>query len=198
MSEYRIQDGTGKGYLAKVNSYNELTVRAVSELASLESARRGLGTNIVTGVLNLTTANESACIYLKNTSSKYDFILDTLAVGIGKQNGTITNPVWVRAYADPTGGTIITDETPVAINNNRNFGNPVIFSGDVFQGGEGKTFTGGEQTINLFQNQNGRLAAPLAQIIPQNKSIVVTVTPNCSSGCDIYVAFVSYYEETVV
>ena len=195
MSEFKIQDGTGQGYLTQVNNYNELAVRAVSETSALESARRKLGTNIVTGILNLTSGAESACLYVKNTSPQYDYIIDTVAVGVGKVNGTVTNPVFIRMYANPTGGTIISDATNVAINNNRNFGAVGIFQGDAFQGGEGKTQTGGELSALLFQGANGRVAAPLNLVVPQNKSIVVTVQPNGTDGCDVYVAFVSYYEE---
>lgn len=190
-----LKDGTGTGSSVKVNSLNELNTRSVSENASLSAARRGLGTNLVSGIISLTTDGESAVMYVKNTSTKYDLIIDTLAVGIGKVNGTVDNPAVIRGYQNPTGGTIISDATSIDINNNRKTGSPSPFSGLAYKGGEGKTQTGGDLSVILFQNANGRAAAPLNIIVPEGQSFVVTVEPNGTSGCDIYCAFVSYYQE---
>lgn len=195
MSETKIKDGTGTGNLVKVNSLNELEVRSVTENVSLDAARRGLGTNLVTGIISLTADTESAVCYVKNTSTAYELVIDVLAVGVGKVNGTVTNPVFVRGYHSPTGGTIISDAVAGDVNNNRKIGSPAPFSGLFYKGGEGKTQTGGDLSVLLFQNANGRLAAPLNIIVPTNQSFAVTVTPNGTSGCDIYCALVSYYQE---
>ena len=66
-----IEDGTGNGYKAKVDSQNRLRTLAISEGFNVDAASNGENFNINTGVMNLTSANESAVAYFKNKSNRW-------------------------------------------------------------------------------------------------------------------------------
>lgn len=193
MSDFKIKDGTGSGYLAKVSADNKLEVDSVVTSSFTNASIIGIGTNIVTSVISLTTANESGVFYAKNTSASYDLVCESFAVGVGKANGTVSNPSLIRIYANPTGGTLISNATAISINNNRNFAKVGAFSGLLYEGTEGATVTGASQVATLFQNHSGRLLASLNFVVPENNSVALTVQPNCDSGTDVYVALISYY-----
>jgi hypothetical protein len=61
-----IQDGTGKGYTAKVDSENRLEVTSVSTQAEESASSKGFSYNINTGIITLTNATKTPVLYIKN------------------------------------------------------------------------------------------------------------------------------------
>ena len=66
MSDF-IKDGTGSGYRAEVDSKNRLRTMAVVESGGTTAALVGDLYNINTETINLTSANASSLLYIKNT-----------------------------------------------------------------------------------------------------------------------------------
>ena len=74
-----IEDGTGTGKQAKVNSVNRLVTQATSTSSALQATIDGNAWNINTGDVTLTSNAVAACMYFKNTSETLDFVLPAFA-----------------------------------------------------------------------------------------------------------------------
>ena len=98
---------------------------------------------------------------------------------------------------NPTGGDLISDQTPLSINTNRrpNSGGTLLI--DAYRGKSGGTLTGGT-SFGLFQlSQGSRSAFPLEVILPQGQSLGVTLTANISSGsANLYAGFSLYKKDS--
>jgi len=68
MSDY-IQDGTGTGARAEVDSKNRLHTFATSQTGATEAALNGDLYNINTETIELTSASASSLLYMKNTDT---------------------------------------------------------------------------------------------------------------------------------
>jgi hypothetical protein len=188
-----IQDGTGSGLLAKVDSDNRLRTRSVTRNIQAQRSFEGYGYNLNTGNIALTSGSESAIMYLKYTGNE-NFHISALAVGVGSMGGTVSDPTLIKLIKNPTSGTLISDKTAVDDNENRNFGSPNTLSADVYKGGEAKTVSGGQEVARFFQNGNGRLFATIDFIIPPQNSVAVTFTPNATTAGNIYAALIGFEE----
>ena len=172
----QIEDGTGSGYTVEVSSDNRLlaTVRTTELIEHITNEGRSF--NIITGPITLTSANESALLYIKNTNQNYSLELYTLSITFGKStvtNGTST----VRLYKNPTGGTLIsggTTNTPI----NRNFNDNTPAISTVLQGVEGSTITGGTLfDVHLQADYSNRLINYRAPFMPNGSSLAISVQP---------------------
>lgn len=188
-----IRDGRGRGFLAGVNSENELNVRASSVEQRLVSSTHGKYFEATTGKITLTDANDTAMIFLQNTDATgcsividrifYDFFTSTGGTGI---DGTLTY------YINPTANTSAAAISPT----NTNFGSTTAAEG-VFYGGTTAidAFTDGavwwtayitdKQSIEL---EEGRI------VIPNGSSFGIKIAPptgNTSMALSVNVAF--YY-----
>lgn len=193
MSEVKVKDGSGSGYIAKVDAYNRIRAKTDSSSISVFAAEEGFAWNINTGILALTDDSAHGILYVKNTGAK-DFVIQAIAVGIGKPGGTVNDPALVTLTRNPTGGTVISDKTAVSQNQNRNFGSSNTFDGLAYKGGQGKTLTGGDDTALFYQPASGRLFAVIDFILPQGQSMGLTIATNATSGANIYAAVVGYLE----
>lgn len=189
----QIEDGTGKGYRVRVDQDNRIRARAVSITEQADHANEGKAYNFNTGELTLTSANESAVMYIKNTGDT-SFIITRLIVGLGPSTGGASTSIpIIKIIRNPTTGTIISDATDVDINSNRDFSSTNIFSGSVFKGGEGKTITNGTDHILSYQTDNGRLALDISEVLPKGTSLGVSITPQASNtSMTCYAAAVGY------
>ena len=102
-----IKDGTGNGYLAKVNKDNQLITRATALNQHTKSAVDGNYYEAHSGVITLGDAVETGIIYIKN-GEDWDIIIDKVFVDVwastaGTGGGTL------KYYKNPTitGGTDI-------------------------------------------------------------------------------------------
>lgn len=141
MSFSQIKDGTGQGYAMAVDSNNRAQVQAISEGFNVDAAINGENYNINTGLINLTSANESAVFYMKNDEEK-DFIIEEILVIVGESTGGSGN-YEIDILRNPTGGSIITNANDVNTVANRNFGSNRALVADTYKGSEGYTITGG-------------------------------------------------------
>ena len=191
MSSIIIKDGSGRGYTAKVDSSNRLHTQTVSIDEQSWQSEEGHGYNISTGIINLTSASESAVLWFKYTGVTY-FNVSALAVGIGKL-GVSTDPVLIKVSRNPSTGTLIDNAVTSGIfNENRNFGATSSVPATIYKGAEGYTLNG--DTVGIFyQTQSGRLFAPVNLILEPQTSIGITITPNDDgTGGNVYAALIGY------
>ena len=119
-----IRDGKGKGYLAAVNADNQLITRSTAVEQRLHSSIDGHYFEATTGQIDVTTANETPMIYIKNQSTDSDEVIvidrvfiDTWDSTGGSGGGTI------MYYRNPTisGGTDI-----IPVDSNYGSGNVMV------------------------------------------------------------------------
>ena len=105
-----IKDGKGRGYLAGVNSDNQLLTRATAIEQRLVSAIDGNYFEATTGVVTLTDAAELDILYIKYTGTKALIIdrvfYDTWASTAGVANTGILK--YYHTITSVTGGTAAT------------------------------------------------------------------------------------------
>jgi len=188
-----INDGTGTGNKLKIDSSNRAYTFSVTENVSNNATKLGNSFNVNTGVITLTSANESAIMYFKNNED-VSVHIDAIAVGLGPSTGgtsaTIPNITVVR---NPTAGTIVSGATAVDFNSNRNFGSSRTLTVDAYKGAEGNTMTGGNDHILFFQSSGGRLFATIDEELQKGDSIGIKITPQASNtSMDVYAALVLY------
>ena len=187
-----IEDGTGSGRKAKVTTENKLRVSSTTLSEDKLAAVEGRAFNINTEIIALTGTGESAVLYVKNNESE-DISIQGFFVGVGTLSGTSSDSILVRAYINPTGGTLISNAVDVTVTN-RNLGSTKTFSLDVYKGVDGDTITGQDATPILYQFQGGssRVFGNVNLVLPRGASIAVTIDLNTTGGANIYTGFTGF------
>lgn len=188
----KLEDGTGSGFLLRINAENRANVSAITEAESDHEAENGNKFNLNTSDITLTTANESAVFYYKNTGD-HDFVATLLAFLLGNSTGGTGDWV-VDVIRNPSAGTVVSDETIVPINSNFNFGSNKTLSGISYKGDEGKTLTDGSVHTSSRLSGGGRVGLSLGALhIPKGSSIGIKITPQASNtSVKVQVAMVGY------
>jgi hypothetical protein len=187
----QIQDGTGKGYTAKVNSDNQLEVTSVSTQAEESASGKGFSYNINTGIITLTNATKTPVLYIKNNEG-YDLVIGTLIYQTGASTGGSGN-ILVDVFRNPTLGTIVSNASAVEMNINRNFGSSRALAVNAYKGATGNTMTDGTKAFeSILATATQRIAVSTgAIIIPKGSSIGINITPptgNTSMAVEFAVA----------
>lgn len=183
-----IKDGSA-GYTAKVNAANQLSVLSVQSSVAQDSAVDGEAWNLNTGLQVIT--GDATLMYIKNTTPK-DFVIDAIALGL-ETGLTFDNKPYLTFWKGVTGGDLVTDATPVAMNENRNFGFTDTFGGDAFTGKVGGTVSGGTE-VALHQIGEGRTYASLGFVIPQQASFAMTLTSYATAGsANMYSVIIGHF-----
>lgn len=196
---FNIEDGTGQGYLAEVDSLNRLRTFSITEPDVDAASEEGNSYNFNTGIINLTSANKSAVFYIKNNGDD-SLVIPTLFYLIGNSTGG-SGDVIVTVLRNPTAGTIISNATAMEMNGvNRNFGSSKSLTVDSYKGQEGTTFTDGDKVIESILNQTPTRAAISvgAIVLPKGTSIGIDITPAAgNTSVDVEFAAASYVRSTV-
>ena len=193
-----IEDGTGSGIRAKVNSGNRLYTNAEVYDASLINTLKGLTFSFASGAITLTTAGMSALLYVKNNEEK-DLIVDTIRFqAFNSTGGAGGIPTW-GVVKNPTTGTIISGGT-AATPSNANYGSTNTVNVTMLRGAEGMTFTDGSVHANLFGDIIPcRIELDSEFIVPRGSSIGLRVTPPTGNTSWIVSAgFRGYFVEDVI
>jgi len=190
-----INDGKGTGYQAKVDVNNRLQTLSVSLAAAQASAIEGDTYNINTGTINLTSANESALLYLKNNGIK-DIHVTTIGYLLGNSTGG-SGDLDLNVKRNPATGTIVSGANAVDVNINKNFGSTKTLTIDAFKGAEGSTLTNGDIAYYSLQPNSGRayLINTGTLVIPQGSSIGISIIPqtgNTSMDVQVFLAVTEY------
>lgn len=182
---------TGRG--ATVDDQYRLRTHAVVEGEELHAVEEGNGYNLNTNLINIT--GDATLFYLKNTGFK-DIVMEGIFVG-AFDGITYSDSPYLDIIRNPTGGDLITDATPITVNQNRLFTSANSLNADVFQGKVGGTLTGGN-SLGLFQlNKTQRTAFTLLNfVLGRGSSIGVKLIANISSGsANFYFATAVYEKE---
>ena len=183
-----IEDSTGKGYGAQVDKNNRLFTQAAvsSELHenSLTDQQvymfsSGEFTSITT------TGTETGCFYIVNDSSTRKLILSSIRT-CGTQIQKVT------FYRNPTGGTLISDQT-AAQSTNLNFTSSNVADATVYKGADAKTVTGGTwfgQHINKIGHST--IDTRDALILGRNDSFAIAF--ELAIAGEVCVAIEGYFE----
>ena len=191
-----IRDGSGNGYLAKVNTLQRLYVDAISTDEQNDATERGDSYNINTGVITLTNTADTPVLYLKNNQDQ-DFHIRSIAVGVGPTTGGASSYIKVTIVKNPTTGTIVSNATSADINSNRSFSSAKTATIDVYKGATGNTMTDGTDQAIIFAYANARLFATIDEFLAKGNSIGVKIqAPSGNTSMDCYVALVTHYEAT--
>jgi hypothetical protein len=197
----QIVDGTGSGKKVKVDAQNRLHTHSVTEGLVEHASANGNSYNINTGSLALTTANESALLYLKNNSD-FDIHIASIGYLMGNSTGG-AGDINITVLKNPSLGTIVTDESDVAINQNKNVGSSKNLTANAYKGGEGKTFTNGEPLYYslVAGSARGYVIATGTIVVPKGGSIGINLTPqtgNTAMDVQVFMSVTEYKIDTVL
>lgn len=184
------------GDKAKVDPQGRLLVASTSFTRYEQASEDGRAFNSNTEYVTLTSAGENGVFYMKNTADS-DLIIEAWFWGVENlSGGTPTgNPV-LRAYFNPTGGTLISEATPVAVVN-RNGGSSETFEEVIAYkaSGTGKTVTGVTDPV-LYQLQgSGRSFGTIRLTLPKNSSIAFTFDLAGYGTADVYTGTTGFFKQ---
>jgi hypothetical protein len=172
----KINDGTGSGKEAKVDSTNRLLVEAVTESEQLEAAAIGNAFQIGSGPITLTNANESAVLFYKNNEDK-DIIITAVNVTSSKQTGSSAGVFLAKVIA---GGTALSAGASVTALNN-NFGSNKSLLATITAGQTSATVTDGTAVASFYIQEAVFFNTDIAWIIPKGVSVAISITPGASN-----------------
>lgn len=188
-----IKDGTGKGYLAEVDSNNRLRGFVISRCDCTDiSSRTAESYEFATGsfITLANDTNEHAIFYIKNTSSTMHMHIHeirTCGTAIAK---------WTM-YKNDTGGDLISDGN-AGVEVNHNFTSSNVAEADVWTASaSGKTRSGGSwMSQHIDDIGHSELKFEGALILSKNNSLTLTATLASAAAskqvcCRIHV----YYED---
>lgn len=180
-----LEDGTGSGKKLKINNDNRALTDAVVHFSDQNAAGDGRLFQFGTSTVTLTSANESAVLYVKNNED-FDLEIVNFTYGISGQTGANpTDMILARLYKNPT---TITSGTPtIAINNN--LGSSKELEADLLVGVEGSLVTGGTQAGNALLKPFDFRRIPLYWVVPKGTSLAITFQPatgNTNVSVDIF------------
>jgi hypothetical protein len=193
-----IMDGTGANYRAKVSSSNKLLTEAVTETTYREAVEdsRAFNINDYDKTLSATTGDQ-AVLYIKNNSTTKSLELVNLFGGFWNFTAGTEGIFKVKVWANPTGGTLISDASSIGIGN-RSSGALSVFDTDITVYGAtagGKTFGTLPTVPNAFLIQgSGRLFASIDLAIPAGQAYGITVD-TAGGDASYYMGFAGYVTE---
>lgn len=181
MSGLMIKDGTGKGFVAKVDAENRLHTHAFTVTIDQAAALAGDAFTVSSGVVILTSDNKSAVFYFKNTSSD-DFLLTIQSFFAGNStNGASTAVGFDFTTGTGLAGTIVSNADPGPSLNAR-INSSAVLDSDIFAGAEGYTLSGGT-TSSFVSDGFVNLAAT---VLPPGNAMAVEVTPSTGNTSQVF------------
>ena len=188
-----IDDGTGKGNLAKVDSSNRLHTDAVTKVEGVEANLNGDAYNINTGILSLTNATETPVLYLKNNESR-SLSIDGIVIGLfGSTGGDASADVYSTIVRNPTTGTTISNANDVSINSNRNYGSSNTLASIAYKGATGETMTNGDDHIIVRVSPGSRSFLSINELLQKGNSIGIKIKPPVgNTAMSVYVAVICH------
>ena len=152
-----INDGSGKGYQAKVDALNRLHTDAKSTSILEASSLAGDAYNFNTGTITLTSANESAVGYFEYLDDQ-PFVIEEILFILGPTTGGSGDGT-AKIYRNPTGGTIISGAVAIDVAANRDFSSSKSPVANMYKGAEGNTITGGTLFAESSRSSFGTVIA---------------------------------------
>ena len=190
-----IQDGTGKGFSARIDDEGRLFTRTTQDTEIEHSVISGRAFNINTEFLPISSSGQNALLYVKNNETE-NLIVAAWFIGTDFASGSAIRQGLAEVYVNPTGGTLIASASAVTAVN-RLLGSSQTLDADIYKGGDGYTITGEQTTPVLYQTQ-GSAARAFGSVyiaLPKGSSLAVTYTPNGAEPLEIYTGFQVFKED---
>lgn len=169
---FMIEDGTGSGRKLKITSDNRAKVDAVTHESAQEAAESGDLYQIGAGIVNLTSANESAVLFIKNNSDTPLEITNVTISSNVSTGGTAGDVLLAKLYV---GGTSITGTTAPFVNNN--LGSSKTPDGTFTAGAEASAVVGGTLGGAVYLPVAKFERIKLYWILPKGASLAITIQP---------------------
>lgn len=181
MSEFKIQDGTGASYKAKVDDEYRLHVQAITIPDPEFNAQFGKAFYLHSGYTTLSTGSYSAVFFLENTSTTDEIHINTIRT-CSTATGADQYVQW-RLYKNPTAGTIVSPTPTEVTAINANFGSTTTMVGNVYKGADGDTFTDGTMMATWTDAAPGHSEQKIngALVLPPGMSVGLEAQPSASS-----------------
>jgi len=180
-----IKDGTGKGYLAKVDSKNRLRCYVVieDEASYINRIEKESYSVTFSGAISASSA-DNFVFYIKNTHDSKDMVIKRIKHRCSGDNGTVS--FWLNVSGTPGGSlTTITPSNRNAISNNA--ANCTVYKSSNITG-----LSGGRQVGSVFgkDGEEFEMVDPCSGfIIPPNGVFALKVNNTTAShygGVSIY------------
>lgn len=183
-----IKDGTGRGYLTRVDADNRLRTFSATRTEYDQATVDGEAFNVNTELFAVNVTTELPVLYLKNNEPR-DIVLPAWFIGVDQGTLGAQNGLW-RAYLSPTGVTGGNDVPPV----NRRAGSARAFSLEVKRL---PTWTpSGTPALYQTQTLNSRVFGNIFLCIPAGQSIITTVEfPTATTPFNMYTGVTGYVIE---
>jgi hypothetical protein len=191
MSEI-LRDGAGSGNAAKVDNKNRLHTLSTLESGGTEAALSGDLYNINTETINLSSANSSALLYMKNNDS-VPWVYDRVFYNAGSSTGG-SGEFLAEIVANPTTGTLISAGTAITPHN-LNFGSSRELLAATLKGVDSSTVTNGTVRVSTIIPASGtRVLIGFDSIVLEpGSTIAVRITPQAgNTSMNIQVGFNLY------
>ena len=193
-----IQDGAGTGYRAKVDSDLRLHVNSVTRTEAEQASLLGVGYNLSTGIVTLTSGSTSCVAYMKYKGVD-PFVISEIVVIPSDSTGGVGNAS-IQIKRNPTTGTIIDNAVDFSSIQNRDFSssNDINNDADIFKGLEGDTLTDGDSfAFTTRDNFSEPITFDAGNIVlRKGNSIGVCITPPTSNTSQTWVVAIIGYIET--
>lgn len=140
-----INNGTGDGIAAKVDTSNRLTTFSTQQSSAISAMKSGSRFIAPTRVITLSSDTESALFYFKSNEDS-SLIIDEFRLSIGPATDVGSNliendVVTLTVYVNPTGGSLIDNAISMLVAN-KNAGNSRTLDVIAYEGVDGDTLTG--------------------------------------------------------
>ena len=169
-----IDDGSGKGFSAKVDECLRVHTHAFTICADTSATINGDVFDICTGIITLTNAAESGLLYIKNNEND-DLIISLQFVNLGTSTNGVGEST-VTFYLSPTTGTLIACGCCLTALNRR-IGASCTLTADILKGAQGRTITNG----NAITFPSTGFASNSPFVMPKGSTFAVSVTPPTSN-----------------
>ena len=170
-----IQNGTGKALFAKVDDSNRLHTFSTIESGFRSAKKNGGAFFISSGIIELTSDNESGVLYIKSNENSLISIA-SITVRCGTSVGGATDDYIRRDYTLPSTGTLITEAKPAVVANLLAADSRVL-DADTFLGAEGDTVGGTPFTDDMLQLTDSIRNEGSGFIVPKGTSLGMSITP---------------------
>lgn len=181
-----IENGVGDSSKWLIDENNRGHVLSINISESVDSLLAGNAYNLNTGLISISA--DGTLIYFKSDEDK-DVLIETLVVA---DLGGITHSAdpYITIIKNPTGGDLISDQTAVSMNQNRNFSSSKTLATNTlaYKGKSAGTVTGGSDVAILSHNPGGRDSYPINFLLQRGAEFAVKLTANVSSGSANYYA----------
>jgi hypothetical protein len=187
-----IRDGSGTGYMAKVDAVNRLHVAAETIAHEENHTIEGLGFNVETPLITLTTGGKSGVLYLKN-NEEVDIIITGFFNLLGEVTGVTSGNILLEYEFNTGGGTLIAATGNVITPANKRVGSNNTMAATVLYGAEGLTVDAGLSKISSLSTSTGINPLLVHITLPKGQSVSVSITPFVGTTSMALIAAIDCY-----